>query len=479
VFTRVSCAWRALSRLFLCRFSGKLLALFLFFGKAERTAFFSLICLSFFSSDRSLQFILVTDPKDEADDLSPNTGNAQQPDDFNRATKLIICSNVDAEVFALSTIFSFSYLVELNEATDAVPVKVLSETLPELVSGASVEAVAAEICADPCMVSVSSGPADTYAGDCTLSPNLQQSCSKYDGFIKVVHTTECRRNSVNDVVMGILEGAVDSEAFLESVNSRGLDATVVNVDMYQPSDFPPPVAGGQMAPTPSTSSIFSTSGGGLTTGGMIITAFGSLALLALLLAFCWIWVAWRRSVESYRQKMEDDGRSLGTTWSRNTDDNSFLKPDFYDLALKHSKLDVHKCQSALCTVCRPNLGVVNMVPVHRPGDAWNGPVQRVMSSDLSPEAYGFGGGDNDIDRFGFPIREIESLRGDESKMDNEYNDSALMHNTSAVSALSHNRSMASGAELFHDTDEGFNFVRIANPRESREWDSYAANAVTL
>jgi hypothetical protein len=269
---------------------------------------------------------------------------------------------------------------------------------------------------------------------------------------------------------------------------------VTNVDLYDKS-----VADqndDQTAPTASSGSVFfRESGGGLTTGAKIITAFGCLAVVALLFASCWIVVAWRRAGERYKQKQHDDERSLRTDWgSLPTDDDSFLRPDFYDLALRHSKLDVHKCHSALCTVCKPNLGVVNMVSVARPGDRWNGPVPHVLSSDLAPEAYGLGGGD-DMDYLGFPIKEIESLRIDEESMDEDtYSESYMMHNRSAVSAyidtdMTHNRSAGSAlslnrspnsqGSLFHDTDMGFNFVRVANPRQSKQWENYSINAVTL
>lgn len=447
---------------------------------------------------------MVTGPKNEADNLSDNS----QTDITNgelRPTKLVVCKNVEAEVFALSTIFDYAYLVELQEASDEVPTEVLTDTLPELTSGASVEAVAAAICGDPCMVSVSDGQADQYTGNCTASANTQQSCSLYDGSIKVVHTPECERDAVRAAVKAALEDSVDTEPFLNSVNNGSLDVTVTDVDLYVKPTVVAEAEPIDSAPVASTGAIFSASEGGLTTGAKVITAFGTLAMLAFLLALCWIVAAWRRNKERYRQKMEDDERSLRTDWSSPTDDNSFLRPDFHDLALQHSKLDVHKCHSALCTVCNPNLGVVNMVTVGRSGDRWNGPVPHVMSSDLAPEAYGVEG--DDIDDHGFPM-EDDSFQQEESMA---YADSDMIHNRSAVSAytdddmmhnrsavlaytetnMMHNRSAVSmytdpdlsfnmsGGSLFHDEDEGFNFVRVANPRQTEEWDNYAANAVTL
>jgi len=66
--------------------------------------------------------------------------------------------------------------------------------------------------------------------------------------------------------------------------------------------------------------------------------------------------------------MENDGKSVRTDWSdQSNDDGSYLKPDFHDLALRHSKQNVHRCNSAFCRTCRPNLGVVHMVSVSKGG----------------------------------------------------------------------------------------------------------------
>jgi hypothetical protein len=491
------------------------IALLSFLLEAKRKDIVSLPCLhlvsSFSRDNRSLQFIVVTGPKDEADNLADNS----QKDIFNgelRPTKLIVCKSVEAEVFALSTIFNYAYLVELEEASDEVSMEVLTDALPQLTSGASVESVAAAICSDPSVVSVSGGEADLYTGNCTASANPQQSCSLYDGSIKVVHTPEIERDAVRAAVKAALEETVNTEPFLDSVNNGSLDISVTDIDLYvkptgvvqvEAEPEPEPV---DNAPVAATGAVFATTGGGLTTGAKIITAFGTLAMMALLLALCWIVAAWRRKNERYRQKLEDDERSLRTDWSSPTDDNSLLNPDFHDLALQHSKLDVHKCRSALCTVCNPNLGVVNMITVARSGDRWNGPIlPHVMSSDLAPEAYGVRG--DDIDDYGFPMGD-DSFEQDNSMA---YTSNDMMHNQSALSGytdddaytddgdmmhnnrnaytendMMHNRSAVSmytdpdlDDSLFHDEDEVVNFVRIANPRQTKEWDNYAANAVTL
>jgi hypothetical protein len=437
-----------------------------------------------------LQKFVVIDPDNEADNLD-RPAPTMAPTNFPRATKVIACANVAPEVYALSTIFNYEYVVELDAPSSNVSTLVKETRLPAVVSGASVEAVAEIACSNPCVVSISVGPDDTYNGECVESATLQQSCSLYDGSIKVVHTPECEKQTVRINVMAALKNGFQTQDFYDSINGRGVGATVTNVSLYfaaAPPTPDPSVISGIQGDT-----FFTTTGGGISTGGKVMVAFGSLALLALVVALFCIFFAWRRSIEQRQKQLDEDGRSLATDWSLPTDDNSFLKPDFYDLALRHSKLDVHQCHSALCEVCRPTLGVVNMISVSRAGDTWNGPVPRVLSSDLAPEAYGLDA--NDIDEHGFPIKEIDSLRALSPMLDHErsYNpyetsfedepdtslDTSFERGESSLSVVSLNRSGASRGSLLHDTEEGFNFVRVAHPRQAEEWNRYSGNAVIL
>merc|ERR1712226_526279 len=61
-------------------------------------------------------------------------------------------------------------------------------------------------------------------------------------------------------------------------------------------------------------------------------------------------------------------KSLRTEWSAGTaakSIKSYITANMQNLGAQHSKLDVHKCKSATCEVCRPNLGKVDMVPVNQ------------------------------------------------------------------------------------------------------------------
>jgi hypothetical protein len=116
----------------------------------------------------------------------------------------------------------------------------------------------------------------------------------------------------------------------------------------------------------SVSSAAMASPGGLTAGGITLV---TLVVLASLLIFTFVLV-WRRHVIRRNRRL-DDMKSIRTSWSQPTRDGngSYLTADFNDLALRHTKLNVHKCKSGFCEVCRPNLGVVQMLQVPRESES--------------------------------------------------------------------------------------------------------------
>ena len=78
-----------------------------------------------------------------------------------------------------------------------------------------------------------------------------------------------------------------------------------------------------------------------------------------------LFLAWRRRVAHRKRRLHEETKSMFTDWSNDTFEKKFQTPDFHDLSLAHSKLDVHRCSSTLCKVCRPDMGDVNMVKVGR------------------------------------------------------------------------------------------------------------------
>ena len=62
----------------------------------------------------------------------------------------------------------------------------------------------------------------------------------------------------------------------------------------------------------------------------------------------------------------DDLKSFKTDWSSPASvhsGTSYKTANMQNLAFRHSKLDVHKCSSATCEICRSNIGKVDMLPV--------------------------------------------------------------------------------------------------------------------
>jgi hypothetical protein len=90
-------------------------------------------------------------------------------------------------------------------------------------------------------------------------------------------------------------------------------------------------------------------------------------------------------VRHRNRQLDSDDKSVHTQWSNKTDDNSYLRPDWHDLLFRHSKMDVHKCKSAMCEVCQPNLGLVHTVRVPRGANVKS--LRLDDGDDVSPPQY--------------------------------------------------------------------------------------------
>jgi hypothetical protein len=175
-------------------------------------------------------------------------------------------------------------------------------------------------------------------------------------------------------------------------------------------------------------------------------------------------------------------RSVKITWtgggrerttSSTTKKSNFGKPDFHDLGYRPSNVDVHRCSSASCTVCR---GTVN----------FNHRLPRISSADLIPEAYDVpddyddddydnddGRDDSNVQRGGGQHRRRE--RGHKGQhRGNSGNDKKSGKHSSRISALP--------AVLDVTTRDGptkgevsphVKFVRVSNSRNMRDWHSYS------
>lgn len=212
-----------------------------------------------------------------------------------------------------------------------------------------------------CVISVSLGPAGYYdGGTCETTLEKSVTCDTFTDQFSVLHTDDCGQSEVLAAARTFLEETFESDELLEVVNGQvdcvATSYEVTNIDLLAD----PNAAGGNIAAGATSAMVMEN--GGLTPGGkfVVFLAVAATVLLAIL------GLAWRRHMINRRRRMEDDLKSIRTDWSNPTnDDNSYLQPDFHDLALRHSKQNVHRCNSAFCRTCRPNLGVVHMLSVSK------------------------------------------------------------------------------------------------------------------
>jgi hypothetical protein len=179
---------------------------------------------------------------------------------------------------------------------------------------------------------------------------VSESCNEYADSFFVLHTEECTPEEVVTSSFSLIATGVTLPEFYEAVNARSEGTLVTKVTVLAD---PSGVSAAAAAVGP----------GGLTPGGIALV---TLVVLASLLIFAFLFV-WRRHVIRRNRRLEDEMKSIRTSWSQQSRDGngSYLTADFNDLARRHTKLNVHKCKSAFCEVCRPNLGVVHMMAVPR------------------------------------------------------------------------------------------------------------------
>jgi hypothetical protein len=356
-----------------------------------------------FVESRKLQTIVIKEP-DEDEDSSPT----RSPVSMTRPTRIVICTSVSEDVFALTqltTEVEYSYAVQLDQTTNEVSSYDWEIDIPKWVSGATVDALADSLCggedevvpddpltrrrdlANDCILSVSSGPRDVRMDYETCStPGASCARALYSGSVKVTHTIDCSQ-FIEEVVMDVLKSLFDSDEFFAAINENagkeGINVVGVNFTEAIRDPTPEPSTP-EPTPAPQDASIVASvfqaepeDNNGITSGGKTMIAASALLVASMFTLL----LVWRRKHSRRRRKLHDDLRSIKTDWSTDTADKDYMKPDFYDLALSHSKLDVHHCNSGMCRVCRPNLGLVNMLPVPRGSGPSMSPIQDILSSE--------------------------------------------------------------------------------------------------
>jgi hypothetical protein len=254
------------------------------------------------------------------------------------------------------------YLAETDTPSGEIPLDYLNNQLPAFVAEAAITHVANSLCfssnrrrlALDCVLSVSSGEAGQHMQTCVPGEG-SQSCDIYSDQFVVLHTEECTSDEIRAQSTLLVKDGLESGTFLEHVNANTDGPTVTLLEYYDLSAF--------------AGSVSEYSNQTISPAGKAAVAVVALLVVCLLI-FAFVWARRRRY----------DDKSVHTKWSNSTDDNSYMRPDFHDLAFRHSKMDVHKCKSALCKTCRPTLGQVDMVPVPR-----NQPGAKAVYDSILPE----------------------------------------------------------------------------------------------
>lgn len=306
---------------------------------------------------RGLQNIVIKNqpngPPPQAETMPPTTEV--------RTTREIVCRDIGTGMEILNTELNVKYLAETNTEEGEVPAYFLNQELPAFVAEAAITMAAGVLCPKEgetattvvgnCVLAVSSGEPGENIGGCEPSEEESKSCFEYSDSFVVLHSTDCSKEAIQTAGMLLVKNGLESEDFLAAVNQRaGSDVVITKLALIESGDV-----------AAATTEIM-VADGSLTGWGKFFVSLTALAVVGLL-AFLF---AWHRHVQKRNRRMEDDLKSCRTDWSNGTDgQKSYLEADFRDLALRHSKMNVHKCKSALCEVCRPSLGQVHMLSVPR------------------------------------------------------------------------------------------------------------------
>lgn len=285
-----------------------------------------------------------------------------------------------------STQVSFVYEVETAGSDISTYSNLANNTIPMAVDDTSVGVLADKLCKvwKSCIISFSLGsPSDSIIqdrlGKYCLKKTGQGACFAYNGNINVLYSTEsgknCTKNEIEELVLETLDGnhsEMKKGTYIQQVNaymqalvdpssggknlSKNEQVVVVRI-VEGPNGWG---GNGQDA------SALTGAAGMSTHESFSPGAWVAAALVALLLAvfFCLLRRC-RRQEKALQQKLDDDMKSVFTDWSgqASSSGKTYMTADIRNLAGKHSKLDVHKCKSAMCRVCGPTLGVVNIMKV--------------------------------------------------------------------------------------------------------------------
>jgi hypothetical protein len=333
------------------------------------------------NSFRSLQHLIIELKPDDDNGGDDATGDRSDHVDNPHAettayepryTTIKVCDHRDSQVVSSNTLVSFNYAVETSGELES---DTMEDTLPEATAAAIVESVADASCSgvrvtDPytnetttkhCFVSISAGEKDTLvATNCpTTNPNAVN-CTLYSGTLQVVHTSACSQDDILEHTMDALDASAGEVYLVGRINNLMGDSPTraVHVTVIDKNANDVPVAAAAAVSEVQPAAV---SDDGL--GGPAIAAIALMGLILLLFAL--LGLVWRRRVQSTQKMVDSDElKSCKTLWTVPSSENSSV-PNSYsrDLMIQSSSMDVHRCASALCPVCRPDLGMVQAVRV--------------------------------------------------------------------------------------------------------------------
>lgn len=281
-----------------------------------------------------------------------------------RPTQTMGCNPFESQEF-FTTDLQVSYEIFTDEPIqDDFGESLLAQKLPLLVQGASVETLHHTLCAigldestgrkpstvvrlAQCMYSITASQHEemTFCTDAENEPN----CVAFAGVLKLFHAVDCADDIELAALLGIEQG-VQQVSFVESINRRltRFDNHVVQVVVSENGHARD---GGVAA---ATSAAMATTDRKISPGGYVMIALaGGLLLLLFALLF----------VQQRHQRRRRRALDEKSTRTDTTPDESYITADFGNLALQHSKNDVHRCDSALCPVCMSNPDDIQMVQI--------------------------------------------------------------------------------------------------------------------
>lgn len=185
----------------------------------------------------------------------------------------------------------------------------------------------------------------------------------------MTYTDLCTRSEIIDAVLDFVKGGTSESDLLQISNQISLqdDINLTSVVFSEhpvvPQETTQTEVPEENIPTNPVSTIEQDDASqvtvqerGLNGAGKAMVSLLGLVLL-LMLALLYVW----RQRERNKRPRKPDDDSFETECSSPSFDRNFIRPDNHNQ--HHTKTDVHHCSSGYCPVCRPRIGLLDMLSV--------------------------------------------------------------------------------------------------------------------